>query len=97
MPFIRSEMGRAETYTKSCMFKQMLARDWDAKKVTDVSEENNRQRGDILSKKKGQNVGPLRHVFLALTIINGLEGMHFGHDFKVTSETISIGILLLLR
>ena len=33
----------------------------------------------IPSEKMGQNFGPPEMAFLALTIIIGLEGMHFGH------------------
>ena len=33
----------------------------------------------IPSGKIGQNFWPLRYDFFGLTIINGLEGMHFGH------------------
>ena len=32
--------------TKTCMFKQMLVRDWDAHKVTDVAKEKNIKGGE---------------------------------------------------
>ena len=34
-------MRQAEKCIESCMFKQMLVRDWDAHKVTDVAKEKN--------------------------------------------------------
>ena len=40
----------------------------------------------IPSEKMGQNFGPPEMAFLALTIIIGLEGMHFGHfEFGATN------------
>ena len=39
-------MRQAEKCIESCMFKQMLVRDWDAHKVTDVAKEKNTKGGE---------------------------------------------------
>ena len=39
-------MRQAEKCIESCMFKQMLVRDWDAHKVTDVAKEKNIKGGE---------------------------------------------------
>ena len=39
MHFLGLEMARAEKCTKSCMFNQMLVRDWDAHNVANVAKE----------------------------------------------------------
>ena len=46
MCFLRVEMRRAEKCTKTCMFKQMLVKDWDAHKVTDIAKEKNIKGGE---------------------------------------------------
>ena len=39
MRFLGLEMARAKKCTKSCMFNQMLVRDWDAHSVADTAKE----------------------------------------------------------
>ena len=43
MHFLGLEMARAEKCTKSCMFNQMLVRDWDAHKVANIAKEKKRE------------------------------------------------------
>ena len=44
MRFLGLEMARAEECTKSCMFNQMLVRDWDAHSVADTAKEKGELR-----------------------------------------------------
>ena len=44
MRFLGLEMARAKECTKSCMFNQMLVRDWDAHSVADTAKEKGELR-----------------------------------------------------